>query len=345
MYKLIEYSNEYRLRWNEFVKTNGGTIFHLIEWKDILEEAFGYRGLYHLVLDGREEIVGIMPLVAGRDLLLRKVGASLPFVNYIDICCSSEDVFSYIIDQVEKLPARYGLKHIEIRLKEQAVNKQGLSLNDTNYTLILPLDGDEEKVLSYSTSSNRNHTRKSYKNNYFTSCFGINKLPEFYEIYCRTMKRLGSPAPDYKFFKLITDKLGEYTTLLTVSDNETGRVIGGMFLFSFGDTLYYPWGGSLAEYNKKYVNNFMYWEAAKCGISKGYKYLDLGRSPFESGTYKFKLQWGAVPFQLRYYRFGSGAEGTEIDRDKLGLFVSLWKVMPGFITDFAGKILIKYVQP
>ena len=345
MYTLIKYTDEYRLRWNTFVKANHGSVFHLIEWKEVLELAFGYKGMYLLAIENDGEIAGVVPLIAGRDLLMRKVGVSLPFVNYMDLCCKDESVFHFIVNELYKVADNCALKHIEMRFKTQELKEPKVLLNDTNFTLAIPLDGDEEQVLSYSNGNNRNHVRKVYKNQYFSVSFDNANLKKFYEIYCKTMKRLGSPVPDYRFFELILKKLPADTRLLTVIDNENGEVIGGMFLFTDEDNVYYQWGGSLTEYNKKYVNNFMYWEAVKFGLRSGYKQLDLGRSPYESGTYKFKQQWGAVPHQLKYYKFGNNLSGTEINRENMSLAVSMWRILPNFLTNAMGKILIKYVMP
>ena len=60
MYRIIEYRSEYRDCWDEYVKENGN-IFHLINWKDVLEQTFGYKSLYLMVMDTDDNIVGLVP--------------------------------------------------------------------------------------------------------------------------------------------------------------------------------------------------------------------------------------------------------------------------------------------
>ncbi len=345
MYKLIEYKEKNRKQWNQFAEENG-TVFHRIEWKEILEKVFGYRGHYLMVMEEAGAIAALIPIMVGRDLLLKKAGISLPFVNYMDICCREETVYRFVVEQAHSLLNSLKLDYMELRLKDQTVEDDVVGVKDNNYTFIIPLEGDEERVLSLSTANNRNHVRKVYKNNWFSVSFAPENLREFYRVYCITMKRLGSPAPSYGFFSETLEKMPQNTRLLTVIDNENGRIAGGMFLFTSGDTIYYQWGGCLTEYNKKYINNFMYWEAVKFGLENGFKYLDLGRSPLDSGTYRFKQQWGAVPAQLKYYRFSKFPKNSKaVDKESLGIFISLWKKMPGLVTDTAGRILIKHVMP
>ncbi|MNR06250.1 hypothetical protein D3C85_1223150 [compost metagenome] len=260
-----------------------------------------------------------------------------------------------------ELKERYGLNYVELRLKDGTSSCVDIQLsqlveqldacqgkrNLTNHTFVLPLT-EEDEVLSLSTRSNRNHVRKVYKNNWFKVSFDQANLVPFYRVYVRRMKQLGSPAQDIRFFQRFFENLPHHTVLLTVLDAESGEVAGGMLLLiSPGDsTLYYPYGANLVEYNNKYLNNFMYWEAVKFGIKNGLKKLDLGRSQTGSGTYTYKEQWGAKAEQLHYYVMGTAdqKEGPP-DRDKLRLFVDLWKVMPNALTEPVGKRLIKYLMP
>lgn len=345
MYRLIEYSENYRSAWNNFLKEHG-TIFHSIEWKEILEEAFRYKSRYFLAIDENNAVVGLVPLFICRNILLRRVGVLTPFANYLDICCIDGQAYSFIIDELTRIRGDLKLDYVEIRLKDQSIDEGEVFLDDSNYTFIIPLEGGEDVVFSSFSGNNRNHIRKALKNGWFSASLHENDLEGFYNVRRSVLKRLGSPLEDIAFFKAIRNRLGAKTKILTVTDNETGKVIGGMFLFLSGETVYYQWGGCYDGYNKKYVNNFMYWEAIKYAINSGYKYLDMGRSPVNSGTFRFKEQWGAQCTGLKYLRIGKN-RGNEagINHSKLKPVVGVWKVLPQFVTDFAGKRLIKYVIP
>jgi hypothetical protein len=299
-------------------------------------------------MDENNRICALIPLVAGRNLGLKKVGVSLPFVNYTDICADSEEAFQFAVKSMIELKNKDRLGYIELRLKDQTLDSPGWDINLHNHTFVLSLSEDEEKVLSLSSGSNRNHVRKVYKNDWFSVSFDTDHLESFYKVYVRRMKQLGSPAPDIRFFKQFFECLPEHSFLLTVLDKQSGDVVGGMLLLTSpsNSTVYYPYGANLSEYNSKYLNNFMYWEAVRFGIRNGFKHLDLGRSQTGSGTYKYKEQWGAKPEQLKYliYNGSSKASGPP-DKQSLRFFVDLWKAAPGFITDRAGKVLMKYLMP
>lgn len=347
MYRCVAYTESLKQEWDLFALSHG-TVFHTSAIRQILISSFGYRCGYHAILDSQDRICAIIPLVVSRNLGLKKAGVSLPFVNYTDICADGEESYRFTTDSIPALKNKYGLDYIELRLKDQSLDSSSWSLNLHHHTFVLPLSDDEEKVLSLSTSSNRNHVRKAYKNDWFTVSFDQDHLDAFYKVYVKRMKQLGSPAPDIRFFKSFFENLSENAFLLTVHDKHTGDVIGGMLLLTSpgNSTIYYPYGANLVEYNSKYLNNFMYWEAVRFGIRNGMKYLDLGRSQTESGTYKFKQQWGAKPVQLKYLVYHGGSEGFDPpDRQSLNFFIELWKVIPSFITDRVGKQLIKYLLP
>ena len=347
MFRCAKYTDSMRDEWDEFALSQG-TIFHMSAFRQILLSSFGYRCGYHAIVDKHNRICAIIPLIVGRNLMLKNAGVSLPFVNYTDICASSAEALQFAMAAILKLKDQYGLDYIELRLKDQDLDSSAWSLHLQNYTFVLPLADEEDKVLALATPSCRNHVRKTHKNNWFTVSFDTNHMDAFYRVYVKRMKQLGSPAPDIRFFKYIFEYLPKNTFLLTVLDQVTGNVIGGMFLFisSSNATVYYPYGATLVEYNSKYVNNFMYWEAVRFGIRNGMKYLDLGRSQIGSGTYKYKEQWGAKAEQLKYLVYDSCGEGVgPPDRERLSFLVELWKKTPSFITDRVGKQLIKYLMP
>jgi FemAB-related protein (PEP-CTERM system-associated) len=339
-----------REAWDDFA-ARSGTIYHTSGFRQILLDSFGYKCRYHAVLDEGRRIHAIVPMIEGRNLALRKVTVSLPFVNFMDIPADSDEAHRFAVDRITGMQRELGLGYVELRVKESGrpiPDRRGWESNGENYTFSLPLDPDEDKVLALSAGSNRNHVRKAYKSGQFNVSFDPSHLPAFYEVYAERMKQLGSPAPGIAFFRRFFDYLPEAAHLLSVLDSGSGKVIGGMLLLlSPGDgTLYYPYGSASVDYNRYYINNFMYWEAVRFGIRHGMKQLDLGRSPAGSGTYKFKQQWGAAPEQLIYQVY-SGENGTASppDKRKLHLFVELWKRLPDFVTTAAGKRLMKYIMP
>jgi hypothetical protein len=78
----------------------------------------------------------------------------------------------------------------------------------------------------------------------------------------------------------------------------------------------------------------------------GIKYYDFGRSPFQSGTYNFKLAWGAIPVSLKYYQIND-SKVTQLeshDKDNITKLISIaWSKTPSKITNFLGPKIRKYI--
>jgi len=348
MYRLVELSDDSRGEWSAFVKAHG-TPFHSLAWSDVLERSFGYRGVYLVLRDDTDRTAAVLPLMVGRNLRLEKVGVALPFVNDLDLCCRDADAFGALAQQLERIPREYGLSYLEVRLRGQQLPAAAAAVDRNHCTFVLPLDRGEQSLLAACSSSNRNHIRKAYRRGLFTTHVDDPDLTSFYRVYARRQKQLGSPAPGIEFFRRIRTALPEHSTVLTVREGDHGSTVAGMFLVASGETLSYLWGGSDIAYNRHHVNAFMYWEAVRHGIARGFRSLDLGRSarsPGHSGTFAFKAQFGAQEVPLAYYRFSAGAPRAFAD-DRAGLRtpIEIWKRLPAVVTDPLGRFLIRHVLP
>lgn len=350
MYRLVRYEDKIAAEWDRLAASNG-TIFHTTGFRRVLIESFGYQCAYHAVLNSGNQVCGLLPLIISRNLRMQKVGVSLPFVNYVDICVLTEDAATFLFNKLNMLASLLGVSYIQLRSKKpdiRFIEDSGWHVASDNYTLELPLLHSEEKTLYLATSSCRNHVRKTYKNSWFRVSFEPDRLVGFYKVYSRRMKQLGCPAPSIAFFQNIFKWLPESAVLLTVSDNVSNAIVGGMLLLlsPSNEKIYYSFGASLIEYNRQYVNNFMYWEAIKYGIIKGMKCIDLGRSVKDSGTYKYKIKWGAKPVQLSYMNtLGCAAFDSLGSRERFKVAAGIWQRLPGFVTAPLGPKLIKHILP
>jgi serine/alanine adding enzyme len=109
------------------------------------------------------------------------------------------------------------------------------------------------------------------------------------------------------------------------------------------DTVEVPWAASLKKYRKMSPNMLLYWEMMKYSILDGYLRFDFGRSSVDSGTYKFKAQWGAVPDQLHWYYHILKGDVPEISpqNKKMAALVTLWKYIPLPLTNIMGKYITR----
>ena len=87
----------------------------------------------------------------------------------------------------------------------------------------------------------------------------------------------------------------------------------------------------------------VYWEAIKRACIEGHRAFDFGRSSPDSGTYKFKEQWGAKPIPLHWYYDMLSGEIPDVNphNPKYSLLVSTWRKLPIPLANFIGPHLTK----
>ena len=90
----------------------------------------------------------------------------------------------------------------------------------------------------------------------------------------------------------------------------------------------------------------LYWETLRAACLDGFSRFDFGRSSRDSGTYRFKRQWGAeeeplfwygIPVTSRESRSTSGADRSA------DLAVRVWQRLPLPVTRHLGPRIRKYL--
>ena len=193
------------------------------------------------------------------------------------------------------------------------------------------------------SSRNRGKIRKAEKNKInFHS--GLRHLDDFYNIFSINMNRLGTPVYPKSFFKNIIKTFYDNIEILVLKKDN--KIIACMFLFKFKNIISEFWVASLEQYNRIYVNNLLYWKAINYACENNYEWFDFGRSTKNSGTYRFKVQWRAIPLQLYYmYIFNKTNKMPQVDsiNNRYEVFINLWKKLPYRITNCLGPKVVKYL--
>ena len=88
----------------------------------------------------------------------------------------------------------------------------------------------------------------------------------------------------------------------------------------------------------------LYWSVLRLAIERQYRYFDFGRSSRDSGTFRFKQQWGAKPRQLfwNYWLRGNGRlPALNPDNPRYALAINLWRRLPLSVTTWLGPSIVK----
>jgi len=329
--------------WEDFVNTTAETNYYqLLGWKTVFQTVFGFDSHYYLALNEQDEVQGILPMFAMTDVFRRKYLISNPFSNFAGISALNAEAETALLQQAAKVARQIGARYVEFRqLKTQL--QGNLAEKSSFVTLMLSLPDSADEIWKSLSSRNRNKIRKAEKNG-LTVDFGMDYLEDFHAIYARNLRYLGTPIFPLKMFRAVAAAFPEQAELLVLKLDD--KVVSGMFLFKFRGMISEPWVASLREYNKIYVNNFLYWHAIKYACEQGFEVFDFGRSTKDTGTYSFKTQWGAEPVQLYYqYDLNTADSVPVVDakNNRYQKIIDIWKTLPLSFTNFVGPRVVQYL--
>lgn len=327
--------------WNNYVSTsNETTIAHHLGWKCVVEDTFDHRPFY-LMAYRQKRIVGLVPLFLVDSKIFGRFLVSSPFLTFGGIACEDEDVAQALLAKAAEIGRNHRVHYIEIRNRNQY-----LCLPHTKsdfHTLVLDLEPGIKNIWdSCLRPTTRRNVRIARREGLeVVECQKY--LDTFVDINARNMHRLGTPAHGSTFFQNILKHFPESTLLMAGSGHSW---IGGTLLVHFKDTVLMPWIGSRQEYLSMRPNNLLYWEAIKHAIHGGFRWIDFGRSKWDSGTFRFKFQYGAQPLPIYYqYYLHRANKIPEIDpsRPTFRPLITAWRKLPFFVANSIGPHIISHI--
>jgi FemAB-related protein (PEP-CTERM system-associated) len=328
-------------QWNRFViSSSSGTFCHLLEWTTVVEKVLGQR-CFLLVARGERGIRGVFPISWVRNKLFGDCLVSLPLAVYGGICADDEDSYFSLLKAGSDLANRLGVKYLEMRNRSEPF-PTSLPGRDLYVTFTLDLSPGPENLLQRLPRDTRYAVRKSLK-------AGLDwtedlSLEEFYEIYARSVHRLGTPVFSRELFARFQSEFPKQCRLFGVRKGRTA--VAGVLCFYFKDQVMPYYGASLPEYYKDSPNNFMYWNLICQSHREGYRYFDFGRSKRGTGSFNFKSSWSMevteLPYRYQLIRAKNVPQISPVDQ-KFRAPVALWKQLPFAWTKILGPRVIRWL--
>ena len=329
-------------RWDAFVlASEQSTCYHQAGWKEIIEKTFGHKTYYLISEHKSGDIAGILPLAQTKSRLFGNFLVSLPYFNYGGICASGRESCEELLAAASNLALDVGAEHIELR--HTANIFENLPVKTAKVSMRLDLPRDPDLLLRSFPSKLRNQIKKPQKEGLIAKIGRADQIDNFYDVFSKNMRDLGTPVYGISFFRNILARFPETTWICTVFTKERLPVASG-FLVCFKDMIEIPWASSLRRYNFLSPNMLLYWTALKFSCERGYKVFDFGRSTPQEGTYRFKEQWGAQPIPLYWHywlRENSPLPELNPKNPKYQLAIKVWKKLPVPVTRLVGPHIVK----
>ncbi|MCD6376015.1 MAG: FemAB family PEP-CTERM system-associated protein [Caldisericaceae bacterium] len=332
-------------QWDSFVDERPqGKIYHKTVWKEIFEKAFGRKTLYYFVENTNGQIEGILPLVHFHTFIAGKQLISLPYVNYGGPLWSNDSAKQLIFSKMQQLLMETNSDVLEIRYDKNDAFDLPVKTNKVTFSLDLPEHPDE--LLKSFKAKVRSQIKRPTKEGMYAKVGHLDLLDDFYYVFCRNMRDLGTPVYSKKIFKTILTLLPEQTHVVVIY-SKTNLPVASAFLLGYKKQMEIPWASSLRKYNRFSPNMLLYWQVMQLAIEKGYRVFDFGRGTKDGGTYRFKKQWGGREVQLYwYYLLGANGELPEVAKEnpKFQLAIKIWQKLPLWFTNIAGPPIVKKIS-
>jgi len=332
--------------WSDYVERHPlATSAHAVQWKRLIERVFG-KHCYYLQAFSGTTLVGVLPLVHMRSMLFGNYMVSVPYVNYGGVLADSPAVEAALLKESADLARKLGCGSIEYR---ESAARDGDAPGHTDkcrtdkVAMIMPLPATEEALAKQLGSKLRSQIKRPQRENPEARLGREELLEDFYEVFARNMRDLGTPVYTRELFRTV---LQEFPSSYLIVIFLQGRPVSAAFLLGHRDMLEIPWASTIEDVNPLSMNMLLYWEVLRSAVARGYQRFDFGRSTVDAGTFRFKKQWGAEPKQLYwYYWLAEGGEMPNLkpDNPKFNFVIRCWQKLPIAVTQLIGPHIVKHL--
>jgi FemAB-related protein (PEP-CTERM system-associated) len=332
-----------RIAWDQYVQNHPtASGYQLTGWRWIVEKSFGHRTVYLMARDQQDHVRGVLPLVFLSSRLFGRCLVSMPFVNYGGVLTDSFEAQGALLNAAVDRAKAYRAGHIELR------HERLLSLDWTSkqhkVSMRLDLPREPEVLWKRFPSKLRSQIRRAEKESLTVRIAGDEILDNFYSVFTRNMRDLGTPVYGQQFFRAILEAFPKEARICAVYVGRQPVAAG--FLYGFRNTLEIPWASSDRRYNRLSANMLLYSTALEYACRQGYQVFDFGRSTPGSGTYRFKEQWGAHPLPLYWYHWsadGCAVPNVSPENSRYGFAIKIWKRLPIALTRIIGPSIVRSI--
>lgn len=328
--------------WDRFVAGHDeASIYHRYAWRDFYEQDFGKETHYLVARDAAGAVEGVLPVVRQKSILFGDYLCSLPYFNYGGTLAATADARGRLFEAAARLADALGTRHLELR---ETRDWDAWPTRTDKVAMLLELPPSPEELGQRLGSKLRSQIRRPQRENPAVRFGGAELLDHFYGVFSRNMRDLGTPVYSRRLFETILARFPENAELVAVDVG--GRPAAAAFLLHHRGTTEIPWASTVRDFNRISINMLLYWHALNRAIERGSRAFDFGRSTIDSGTYRFKKQWGALPRQLYWHyhlREGEAMPALNPDGGRYDVAIRLWKRLPLWLANRIGPHLVHHL--
>ncbi len=317
------------------------TPYHYSCWRKLIKSLFHHDDISLVAVNQSSEITGLLPLTRMKSMLFGDFAVSMPYFNYGGPIANHLDIETFLVNSAIDIAKINNVTHIELR---ELKPREKLHSKTEKVSMIRKLPETNRLFSSQIGTKVRAQINRSNQEKPVISIGKLELINDFYKVFSINMRDLGTPVYSKEFFSRVIKTWYEHSFVVVVY--MSNKPVAAAILLGYRDVMEIPWASALKETNKIGINMFMYWNILNFAIDNNYEYFDFGRSSSDSGTYKFKKQWGAIP-QQNYWNYwlpeGESLPQLNPNNVKYKFLISTWKRLPVTITNLLGPSIVKNI--
>ncbi len=328
-------------RWTAYVERRApASLSHHPGWLAVLRRGLKHEPYCVEALAGGQT-VGLLPLALVRSLLFGRFVVALPYLNTGGVLADDDGLAKGLIDRAVELADSLNVRYLELR-HEKPIEHPALTQSLTGKVQMrLALPGSVENLWKQFHPKVRNQVRKGEKLGLAVHWGGCELLGEFYAVFSRNMRDLGTPVFGRRLFKSVLLEFPAQAELCAVRYGAV-PVAAALLVHGRGASEVLS-ASSLRSYNSTNANMLMYWHLLQRAIGREQRVFDFGRSSRDGSTFRFKKQWGAEPEPAvwQYYVRKGSIGDMRRENGKYARFISLWQRLPVPLTRWIGPAIVR----
>jgi FemAB-related protein (PEP-CTERM system-associated) len=329
--------------WDAFVAAHPGhSHYHRAGWAEVIRAAFGRRPLYRLARAGGR-VEGVLPLVSFAHPFFGRYLVSVPFLNRGGLLFTTDRARDALLQEARALLQRTRSSFCELR-HVRGIDPS-LPARETKVSMGLDLRPGREALWKSIGPKVRNLVRKAERSGLAVrEGEPARDLDAFYAVFASNMRDLGTPVYTPRFFRECF-RVFPRNLRMNVVERE-GHVAAAGICVREGDFVEMHWAASDRRELAHSPNMLLYWDAIGRAVDAGVGEFCFGRSTVDSGPYRFKRQWGAVPTPLRWeYLLAPGGRLPSLNPDnpRFRLATQVWRRLPLAVTLRLGPPIVRHL--
>jgi FemAB-related protein (PEP-CTERM system-associated) len=330
--------------WDAYVAASpGATFFHQAGWMRAVRDVYGHRPRYLLAREpGSGRVLGVLPLFAVSGPLTGRALISVPYAVNGGAAADAPTIEARLVAQAQREADQLGVRYLELRNESPG---ERMTRRNHYFGFRATLPDDPALVLGRFPRKARAEVRKARDQFGLTARFGHDLLKVFFDLYTRSLRRLGSPGHSIRFLRRLIDEFGD-DCLVEVIDHE-GTPVAGVMSFRFRDQVLPYYAGIDDRYNRFNTSNYLYFALMEHAVRLGLRVFDFGRTRRDNaGGCQFKINQGFEPEPLTYSFYSPKGQGLPDLRPSNAAFSrsqAVWKRLPLRVSGPLGGVVSRWL--